>query len=870
MAERNIGFKRIEILQEETLGIGAYGKVCRARCDNLMCAAKILHPTLVQYHVDQSTLTTQQWPLWRFEQECELMSAIRHPNIVQYLGSHHDANTQLPVLLMELMNESLTHYLESSANDRPVPYHIQVNICHDITLALVFLHSNSIIHRDLSSNNILLTGSLQAKVTDFGMANLGDLSYQTRRIMTTCPGTVVYMPPEAVQDQPMYTEKIDCFSLGIIAIQIITRQFPNPGDQYIRQVNEHSTTLTVVPEIERRHNHISQIDPTSPILPLACDCLQDNPVQRPSAQFLCERFACLKDSPRYHSSEQATLVELVSDRPHVSDHEAIGDRLQVSDHETQLRHLQQIRRVIQSYETSLADKDHTIHSLQREKQQLSQQSSHQIETLQQEYSDLQQEVRQLQQQIREKDQQLLEVQKNTEVRLRQIERARQEIETKNHRIEALESQTESQRQRHIQEICHLQERISSQKQIINDSSTHISQKNEMIARKDALIAAKVKEIHSLEQQLRHLKEQSNKDHDTSSQVNSSMLDRQSSLSVSTIASSRASVLNLSANMATNQPVHRFQLEWSSKSKRAPCGMVAHCNTVVCGEVVYFQPNDTNSVYAYNSETDKWNQLPDVKNSSCSMATVNGLVTAIGGSKLIRGHSRKLYSLTGQGKGMKWTKILPSMPTKRSETSALCVEVALCLIVAGGEGKNGKTLAIVEVMNTDTKQWSRATDLPKPLWGASGTLCGNQFFIIGGVNVQPTRSVYRCDITSLLKSCQPAFHSSLVSEQQQSWDKVADLPVTGPTCVSLYEQLILIGGEDSNTRSTAIHIYDQTAGEWKVISLMSTSRNQCFAAVLPDNRLMVVGGWIDTIKDQTASDVIEFAKIEVLADYGHSA
>ena len=253
----------------------------------------------------------------------------------------------------------------------------------------------------------------------------------------------------------------------------------------------------------------------------------------------------------------------------------------------------------------------------------------------------------LQQQIREKDQQLLGAQKNT---------------IKSHRIEALESQTESQRRRHIQEICNLQERISSQKRIINDSSTHISQKNEMIARKDELIAAKIKEIHHLEQQLHHLRENSNKD-DTSSQVNIISLDRQSSLSVST--SSRVSVLNLSANVlsiATNQPVCRFQLEWNIASKRAPCGMVAHCNAVVCGKVVYFQPTDTKSVYAYNSETDKWNQLPDVKNSNCSMAIVNGIVTAIGGSKLIRGHSRKLYSLTGKEKGMKWTKILPPMPT----------------------------------------------------------------------------------------------------------------------------------------------------------------------------------------------------------------
>jgi serine/threonine-protein kinase TNNI3K len=61
---------------------------------------------------------------------------------------------------MELMDDSLTHFLESSP--RPIPYHIQVNICHDITLALSFLHSNGIVHRDLSSNNVLLIGNVRA------------------------------------------------------------------------------------------------------------------------------------------------------------------------------------------------------------------------------------------------------------------------------------------------------------------------------------------------------------------------------------------------------------------------------------------------------------------------------------------------------------------------------------------------------------------------------------------------------------------------------------------------------------------------------------------------------------------------------------
>ena len=126
--------------------------------------------TLLQQQVAPQRI--HRLPMRRFEQECEFLSTIRHPNIVQYLGTYQDPDMGLPVLLMELMDDSLTHFLETST--QPIPYHIQVNICHDITLALSFLHSNGIIHRDLSSNNVLLIGNVRAKVTDFGMARIGD------------------------------------------------------------------------------------------------------------------------------------------------------------------------------------------------------------------------------------------------------------------------------------------------------------------------------------------------------------------------------------------------------------------------------------------------------------------------------------------------------------------------------------------------------------------------------------------------------------------------------------------------------------------------------------------------------------------------
>ena len=274
-----IGFKSIVLFKDQTLGIGSYGAVCKARCDDLLCAAKIIHPTLfdpIALH-QIAPHREHRLPIRRFELECEFLSTINHPHIVQYMGMHQDPDTDLPVLLMELMDDSLTHFLESSL--QPIPYHVQVNFCHNITMALSFLHSNDIIHRDLSSNNVLLIGNIRAKLTDFGMAKLGDLNSQTTHLtFTICPGTEVYMPPEAVDGKQEYNEKIDCFSFGVITIQILTQLFPKPRERQVT-INDprypQGALRLCVPEIERRQNHISEVDPNHPLLPIALDCLKD-------------------------------------------------------------------------------------------------------------------------------------------------------------------------------------------------------------------------------------------------------------------------------------------------------------------------------------------------------------------------------------------------------------------------------------------------------------------------------------------------------------------------------------------------------------------------------------------------------------------
>ena len=103
----------------------------------------------------------------KYLQECQLMSSLRHPNIAQFLGLCFLPDSQLPVLLMEKLNESLDNLLETVPN---IGLPLKVSILEDVAKGLLYLHNYKppIIHRDLTARNVQLTEFFVAKITDFG------------------------------------------------------------------------------------------------------------------------------------------------------------------------------------------------------------------------------------------------------------------------------------------------------------------------------------------------------------------------------------------------------------------------------------------------------------------------------------------------------------------------------------------------------------------------------------------------------------------------------------------------------------------------------------------------------------------------------
>lgn len=299
------------MLYDQVLGRGAYGKVFRARCGQLPCAAKVLHSVLFQHHDPGERDIVE-----RFEGECQFLSAVRHPNIVQYLGTITDETSTRPILLMELMDGNLTKLLErAKSSSKSVPYCTQISVCYDVSLALSYLHSCGITHRDLSSNNVLLSGS-RAKVADFGVSTVIDknLSHLSR-----CPGSEVYMPPEALVGTPTsYTSKLDCFSFGVLAIQMATTNFPSPRppfDDMTISSEGSSRQLQLVPEVERRKADIDLIDPDHPLLKIALRCIKDECQERPTANDLCDKLAAMREDPAFDSRlchEEGSLQHLAA------------------------------------------------------------------------------------------------------------------------------------------------------------------------------------------------------------------------------------------------------------------------------------------------------------------------------------------------------------------------------------------------------------------------------------------------------------------------------------------------------------------------------------------------------------------------------
>ena len=772
MAQRQTEFAyhNIELYKSESLGSGSYGGVCKAKCDGLLCAAKIMHPTLF----DLRDPGTESY-LRKFWEECHLLSLARHPNVVQYLATYYDPDTRLPVLLMELCDESLTAFLERSPG--PLSYHIQLNICHDITLALVYLHSNRLIHRDLTGNNVLMIAGTRAKITDFGMSKLATVNPRMTAL-TLCPGNLLYMSPEALDEAKTYTAKLDIFSFGVIVIQILTRQFPNPTDRF-RTVpvsskeedkeeddeDEDEEVRRVVPETERREAHLKLIPDTHFLKPLALQCLKKKERQRPLALQLSERLSELKQSSQYtesmHQTQSSSDIQQLQQQLRGQRILTEAKTREVREHQTRNTELQSM---LQANQAVVQAKDRQLQTMDR-----------QLQTMD----------RQLQAKDRQLDRQLQECQHT--------------IASREHAVEMNE-----------RELQQTNEQLHASEHLVSEFQQSLQQKDKTIIDLQQTISAHERKIQQLEQQ------------DTAS--------RDQPRQKSVTGSQRMMV-------AAKKDISK--MIWRG-GKNAP-ETISRGAAAVHGNTAYFRPRISDKVYSYQNILGKeqWSQLPDNPNTAFGLAVIDGLLTGVGGDN--NGDISTLLSLTGEGMRKQWSEIFPPMPTPRWLVACITTEQSLVVAGGEGSGDvldivevmNINTKQWTTVSPLPQKQYL----LSAIVCGDTLYLAGG--LDISYTKSVFTCSL--TDLLTSSNSLGSKIRQTF-SQSQNVWKEISSLPVAQSTLASFNGQLLAIGGRDDSRNSTAnVYRYDSHNNSWNVISQMKNKRSQCLAVTLHEEHLIVVVG-----------------------------
>lgn len=281
----------------KTIGRGSFAQVIELRYRELICAGKELYP--VPLPTDDLSQDKTLAVLERVKKECDMLSSVKHPNIVQFMGVYFDEGNPLPLLVMEYVPFTLSRHL---AGNKPYPPEVSYGILIDVAKALCYLHGGEpiIIHRDLSANNVLLTHDMSAKVSDLGTAKR--LSEKLNQHLTRCPGTLVYMPPEAFSKDSIYDETLDCFSYGILTLHIFSGEWP--------ETKELATTPIRVSrksEIDRRKTFVDKMGSDHPLMSLVESCLS-SPGQRPSAKKILEKVSEVQEQQCLPKTDKLLLL----------------------------------------------------------------------------------------------------------------------------------------------------------------------------------------------------------------------------------------------------------------------------------------------------------------------------------------------------------------------------------------------------------------------------------------------------------------------------------------------------------------------------------------------------------------------------------
>ncbi|KAK6917837.1 Malectin domain [Dillenia turbinata] len=256
---------------KEVIGEGGSGIVYKACLHEQNIAVKKLFAQSVQ-------------GISEFDNEVNALKNFEHENLVPLLGSY--SRNDLYLLIYKYMeHNSLARALFDSNVPLELNWKVRYGICLGIAKGLEYLHRVKVFHRDIKATNILLDETLQARISDFGLAKLHNEENQhmvTRKVA----GTYGYMAPEYAM-RGLLSEKTDVYSYGVVILEIVSgKNNAEDNKDYVflldkAYVYQREGRLTELVDERLRYEVDYKEEEAVKILTLSVMCTSPSPSLRP-------------------------------------------------------------------------------------------------------------------------------------------------------------------------------------------------------------------------------------------------------------------------------------------------------------------------------------------------------------------------------------------------------------------------------------------------------------------------------------------------------------------------------------------------------------------------------------------------------------
>ena len=277
------------------------------------------------------------------------------------------------------------------------------------------------------------------------------------------------------------------------------------------------------------------------------------------------------------------------------------------------------------------------------------------------------------------------------------------------------------------------------------------------------------------------------------------------------------------------------------------------SATVVGGFAYFTPRDSNAVYKYELNMDKWEEICSCPFSNSGLVTMNSHLIAVGGcegatctNKLhaldkkdhIEIESKPSFSVKKIKKDV-WVEKYPSMKKARSSPAVSAYKGEYLIVIGGFDDIQGLT-GTVELLGVATAQWHQVADIPKPIPYPTATImCQDLLCVIGDGPIG-----FTCSLKNLPKPDRDNYrYGSMFPKPvpSVSWELLPSLPDNDDyaTPASLGGQLIVIRD----------HIHQLVGKKWvKIDSSLILKKTRCLVASVSPLKIVIVGGWSSRNKD----------------------